>query len=125
MSSGTVPMYPHEYLIAGAKKLLSAIASPTPPLPGLSVFTPQNGSKIIPVTLYCVKCRTRRIATNPQTVYMTNGKPATRGLCSTCGTGMYKIGALSGVSDASAENKEGEPEKSVSLYDYLSALPIK
>ncbi len=29
---------------------------------------------------------------DPQAVTMKNGKPATKGSCPVCGTGMYKIG---------------------------------
>ena len=35
---------------------------------------------------YCVKCRTRREMSNAMAVTMKNGKPATQGLCSVCGT---------------------------------------
>jgi len=42
---------------------------------------------------YCVKCRTKREMKDPQAVTMKNGKPATKGTCPNCGTGMYKIGA--------------------------------
>ncbi len=44
---------------------------------------------------YCVKCRAKREMTNPQAVTMKNGKPATTGICGTCGTKMYKIGKAS------------------------------
>lgn len=42
---------------------------------------------------YCVKCREKREMKDPQKVTMKNGKPATKGVCPVCGTGMYKIGA--------------------------------
>ncbi len=45
------------------------------------------------VQMYCVKCRQKRDADNAENVTMKNGKPAVKGKCSTCGTGMYKIGA--------------------------------
>jgi hypothetical protein len=32
---------------------------------------------------------------NPTPVTMKNGKPATKGVCPVCGTGMYKIGKAS------------------------------
>jgi hypothetical protein len=44
-------------------------------------------------TMYCVKCRTKRDVENPEKVTMKNGKPAMKGKCPVCGTGMYKIGA--------------------------------
>jgi hypothetical protein len=43
--------------------------------------------------MYCVKCRQKRAANNAEKVTMKNGKPAMKGTCSVCGTGMYKIGA--------------------------------
>lgn len=43
--------------------------------------------------MYCVKCRQKRDANDATNVTMKNGKPAVKGVCSTCGTGMYKIGS--------------------------------
>lgn len=45
--------------------------------------------------MYCVKCRTKRDAENTEEVVMKNGKKATKGKCSVCGTGMYRIGVQS------------------------------
>lgn len=42
---------------------------------------------------YCVKCKAKREMKDPQQVTMKNGKPATTGICTACGTKMYKIGA--------------------------------
>ena len=44
------------------------------------------------MTGYCVKCReeTREIQ-NAEQVAMKNGRPATRGTCPVCNTGMYRI----------------------------------
>ena len=42
---------------------------------------------------YCVKCKAKREMQNATPVTMKNGKPATTGICPTCGTKMYKIGA--------------------------------
>jgi Zn finger protein HypA/HybF involved in hydrogenase expression len=42
---------------------------------------------------YCVKCRTKRSMKDEKKVTMKNGKPATQGVCPTCGTKMFKIGA--------------------------------
>ncbi len=41
---------------------------------------------------YCVKCKSKQQMKNPTAVVMKNGKPATTGTCSVCGTKMYKIG---------------------------------
>jgi RNase P subunit RPR2 len=40
---------------------------------------------------YCVKCKAKRIMTEATEVTMKNGRPAVKGKCSECGTGMYKI----------------------------------
>tara|TARA_B100000959_G_C14845947_1_gene568013 strand:- start:221 stop:364 length:144 start_codon:yes stop_codon:yes gene_type:complete len=44
------------------------------------------------VEAYCVKCRSKREMNNPESITMKNGKPATKGVCPTCGTKMFKIG---------------------------------
>ncbi len=43
-------------------------------------------------TMYCVKCRAKREDSNAVEVTMKNGKPAMKGKCPECGTGMYRIG---------------------------------
>jgi len=42
-------------------------------------------------TGYCVKCKTKREMVKTERVRMKNGRPAMKGKCSVCGTGMYKI----------------------------------
>jgi hypothetical protein len=42
---------------------------------------------------YCLKCRTKREMKDEKQITMKNGKPATQGVCPTCGTKMFKIGA--------------------------------
>ena len=44
---------------------------------------------------YCVKCKAKREMVSPTAVTMKNGKPATQGTCSVCGTKMFKIGSSS------------------------------
>jgi hypothetical protein len=41
---------------------------------------------------YCMKCRKKREMSNAKAVKMKNGKPATKGVCSKCGTKMFRIG---------------------------------
>jgi len=41
---------------------------------------------------YCVKCRAKREMKDPKAITMKNGKPATQGVCSVCGTKMFRIG---------------------------------
>jgi len=45
------------------------------------------------LTAYCVKCKVMRPIKDAAPVYMANGRPATRGVCPECGTGLFKIGA--------------------------------
>jgi hypothetical protein len=40
---------------------------------------------------YCMKCRTKREMSNPKTITMKNGRPATQGVCPVCGTKMITI----------------------------------
>ena len=44
------------------------------------------------MTGYCVKCRSSREIKNAQSITMKNGRPATQGVCPTCGTKMFRIG---------------------------------
>jgi len=39
-----------------------------------------------------MKCRKKRVMKNAKSVTMKNGRPATKGICPTCGTKMYRIG---------------------------------
>ena len=41
---------------------------------------------------YCVKCRSKREMQDTETITMKNGRPATQGKCSACGTKMFRIG---------------------------------
>lgn len=41
---------------------------------------------------YCMKCRMTREMKDAKVITMKNGKPATKGSCSVCGTKMFRIG---------------------------------
>ncbi len=41
---------------------------------------------------YCVKCRSKREMKDAKAITMKNGKPATQGVCPSCGTKMFRIG---------------------------------
>ena len=41
---------------------------------------------------YCVKCRSKRDISSPESVTMKNGKSGTAGLCSICGTKVFRLG---------------------------------
>ncbi len=40
---------------------------------------------------YCMKCKEKREIEGAEQVEMKNGRPAMKGTCGTCGTGMFKI----------------------------------
>ena len=42
---------------------------------------------------YCVKCRSKKEMKNAKAITMKNGKPATQGVCGSCGTKMFRIGS--------------------------------
>ena len=42
-------------------------------------------------TGYCVKCKEKRKMKDTEKVQMKNGRPALKGCCEVCNTGMYKI----------------------------------
>jgi NAD-dependent SIR2 family protein deacetylase len=41
---------------------------------------------------YCVKCRKKIKIEDEKKVKLKNGKPATKGKCPKCGTGVFRIG---------------------------------
>ena len=40
---------------------------------------------------YCVKCKAKKEVKDAQEVTMKNGRPAIKGVCPDCGTGVYSI----------------------------------
>ena len=40
---------------------------------------------------YCVKCKAKKEMKDPKSVTMKNGRPAMKGVCPDCGTGLYRI----------------------------------
>lgn len=42
------------------------------------------------VTAFCVKCRAKRPMHNPRRVTLSNGRPALKGTCPVCNTGMFR-----------------------------------
>ena len=40
---------------------------------------------------YCVKCRVKRGMKNAKSITMKNERPATQGICPTCGTNEYRV----------------------------------
>jgi len=55
-----------------------------------SIFCSQKGGR--PMQAYCMKCRAKKEMKDAKSITMKNGKPATQGVCPTCGTKMFRIG---------------------------------
>jgi DNA-directed RNA polymerase subunit RPC12/RpoP len=43
-------------------------------------------------TAYCMKCRKKVDIRNPRQITLKNGRPATEGVCPSCGTKVFRIG---------------------------------
>jgi hypothetical protein len=43
---------------------------------------------------HCMKCKEKREIKDAEQTQMKNGRDAVKGVCSTCGTKMFKIGKL-------------------------------
>lgn len=41
---------------------------------------------------YCMKCKKKVEVKNPKAITMKNKRPATQGVCSSCGSKVFKIG---------------------------------
>lgn len=59
---------------------------------------------------YCVKCKAPREMAGEKQVVMKNGRNATTGTCTVCGTKMFKIGGGGGGSKVKAKAK-AKPKK--------------
>jgi hypothetical protein len=53
-------------------------------------FSRRRGGLILEA--YCMKCKQKREMRKTEQITMKNGRPATRGECTTCGTKMFKVG---------------------------------
>jgi len=62
---------------------------------------------------YCVKCKAKREMKGERQITMKNGRPATTGTCTVCGTKMFKIGGGGGgkAKKASAKKKKKGKKK--------------
>lgn len=62
---------------------------------------------------YCVKCKAKREMTGEKQITMKNGRPATSGTCSVCGTKMFKIGGGSSSSAGSVSKAKAKAKPKV------------
>ena len=56
---------------------------------------------------YCLRCKQRREISNPEEIVMKNGRAAIKGICSVCGTGMFRILGMK-KEEAPATENEGD-----------------
>jgi uncharacterized caspase-like protein len=61
-------------------------------LPSSGRLNPRSGPTSSPNMAYCVKCKVKRDMKNEKQLKMKNGRIAISGLCSVCGTKIFKIG---------------------------------
>ena len=59
---------------------------------------------------YCLKCREKRDIQDPQEVTLKNGRPATQGTCSVCGTKITVIGGAKAAQKVEQSDKSGDPQ---------------
>ena len=68
--------------------------------PGSAHVNPDDGENLVaaakksasaPDEGYCVKCKAKRKIADANEIKMANGRPALKGKCPVCGTGMFKI----------------------------------
>jgi hypothetical protein len=62
------------------------------PVQGMLYLFVENIKKEYSMQAYCVKCKGKKEMKNAKSITMKNGKPATQGVCPTCGTKMFRIG---------------------------------
>ncbi|HXV47090.1 MAG TPA: DUF5679 domain-containing protein [Nitrososphaera sp.] len=60
---------------------------------------------------YCVKCKAKREMKGERQIIMKNGRPATTGTCTVCGTKMFKIGGGGGGGGGKAKAKKAAKKK--------------
>lgn len=60
--------------------------------PLMAIGSAVHGERGTALEAYCVKCREKREVKDPKAVTLKNGKPATQGICSVCGTKVMRIG---------------------------------
>jgi hypothetical protein len=76
---------------AAGKQSASAKKPAAPQGGGPATLEGSKGDRVA-TEAYCMRCRTMRTMKDEKAITMKNGKPATRGVCPTCGTKMFKIG---------------------------------
>jgi hypothetical protein len=67
--------------------------------PSMGILCSGDGSRACPQHLrrfgmkaYCFKCKKLQEIKNPEQVTLKNGRPAVKGVCSVCGTKLFRMG---------------------------------
>lgn len=63
------------------------------------------------ITAYCMKCKAKRVVKDPREIIHSNGRAAVTGVCSACGTKIFRMGKMpiaDGKPAASAEASQGK-----------------
>jgi len=76
-----------DHLVGVRESVPSPICAP----PTEARITPVTPTPIKRVQGYCLKCRSKRVMKNARVVIMKNGRPAIQGICSVCGSKMFRI----------------------------------
>jgi hypothetical protein len=70
------------------KDLLSSPRSEAKPVVAPPSVEPEP---VETITAYCVKCRDTRPIQNPRRATLSNGRPAIKGTCPVCSSGMFRL----------------------------------
>ena len=81
---------------------------------------------------YCTKCKTKREMADAQPVWLSNGSPATKGVCSVCGTRLTRMGnteahaelpkpAVDAAAKSASKKKASEPKATGPAPEDISA----
>ncbi|HEV8406227.1 MAG TPA: DUF5679 domain-containing protein [Nitrososphaera sp.] len=62
----------------------------------LFLYPSAQDLRLLATVGYCVKCKAKREMKGERQIIMKNGRPATTGTCTVCGTKMFKIGGGGG-----------------------------
>lgn len=95
-------------------------------MPGFGVNHDPEDEENEPVEAYCVKCRETVEMESPQPVWTRKGSPGTRGICSICGTTVFRMGRTdahaslkkpsavrAAVADGDSKQKPSRPVRAV------------
>jgi len=72
---------------------VTPLAPALTPLSASAILLGEQDKRRDGMQAYCVKCRAKKEMKDAKAITMKNGKPATQGVCPTCGTKMFRIGS--------------------------------